>query len=219
MAAEKDGGGFLWASERRGWRSLERHDDAGRMTQNSQMGWEENFRTLAGVAGGRAFGVFSYRTPFYSLLESWRINGERGVADYDFLSDDPGLAQANFGDGEKVFTVQEQTLQRMPRTVVRRVDDGQVIGELPSIAVEPPFVPNTKLEVLPRSAPEREVTQNDVYYEMEILPRDFVAAGKRKYPVIVDVYGGPEHQQVVASMRPFLLDPMDRGPGVHRRRH
>ena len=203
--AEKDGGGFLWASERHGWRSLERHDAEGRLTKDYQMGWEENFRTLAGVAGGHAFGIFSYRTPFYSLLEAMRIDGEP-AGNYGFFSDDPGLAQANFGDGNKIFTVQEQTLRRMPRTVVRRVDDGQVIGELPSIAAEPPFVPNTKLEVLPRSVRDREVTQNDVYYALEVLPRAFDPAAKRKYPVIVDVYGGPEHQQVVASMRPFLLD-------------
>ena len=38
------------------------------------------------------------------------------------------------------------------------------------------------------------------------MPRDFSHAAKYRYPVIVDVYGGPEHQQVTASMRSYLLD-------------
>ena len=41
---------------------------------------------------------------------------------------------------------------------------------------------------------------------MVVRPRDFDPAAKYRYPVIVDVYGGPEHQQVVASMRSYLLD-------------
>ena len=41
---------------------------------------------------------------------------------------------------------------------------------------------------------------------MLIHPHDFDPIIRYRYPVIVDVYGGPSHQQVVASMRPYLLD-------------
>ena len=44
------------------------------------------------------------------------------------------------------------------------------------------------------------------YFSTLIRPHGFESAAKRKYPVIVDVYGGPSHQQVVASMRQYLLD-------------
>ena len=48
--------------------------------------------------------------------------------------------------------------------------------------------------------------EKTIYYAAIIRPRDFERSAGRKYPVIVDVYGGPGHQQVVASMRSYLLD-------------
>jgi dipeptidyl-peptidase-4 len=80
----------------------------------------------------------------------------------------------------------------MPRTYVVRAD-GTRVGELPSIAAEPPFQPN--LEV--RQVGERRINA------AIIRPRDFKPG--QKYPVIVSIYGGPAAILVHQSMPSHLL--------------
>ena len=210
----ENGGGFLWASERRGWRELERRAEDGQpgkgfavsLADNDHEAAEANFHTLAGVAGDRVYAVCSRQMPGFTHLDFAKLDGSLDLKDRDEvagLSPQFGMVQATFGDNPTVFTVQEQTLGSMPRTFVRRVGDPGAVGELPSVAVESPFVTNATLDGIGRPnsgmGPDR-------FASMTIRPRHFDPAAKRKYPVIVDVYGGPGHEQVVASMRPYLLD-------------
>ena len=200
--SEQDGGGFLWASERSGWRDLERRSIEGLLSKVLVEGQGYNFREVAGVAHGRAYGTYSYRTPFNLSLGSVSLGNEPEHKGRALSSMESGLSKVNFGDCEEIFAVQEQTSANMLRTVIRRVIDQEIVGELPSIAVEPPFVPETALHPFA----DLPSIQDDIYYSFTVHPRDFDPAAMRKYPVIVDVYGGPGHQQVVASMRPYLLD-------------
>lgn len=64
-------------------------------------------------------------------------------------------------------------------------------SSLPSVALELPFKPNVKIEKV------------DDFYTAIVRPRDFDP--KKKYPVIVDVYGGPHHIHVVQAMRNWLV--------------
>src|SRR5262249_49844532 len=82
----------------------------------------------------------------------------------------------------------------MPRATVHRAD-GSLIGELPSVAEEPPFKPNA--EVL-------KVGAGEGYYASVVRPRDFQKG--TKYPVIVHVYGGRTAQMVGAAMGTGLID-------------
>src|SRR5262249_21342475 len=79
----------------------------------------------------------------------------------------------------------------MPRTTVRKAD-GTLVGELPSVAEEPPFRP--KVEISLRA---------EGFHAAIVRPRDFDP--KKKYPVIVDVYGGPGHQHVPGATRNWVL--------------
>ena len=54
------------------------------------------------------------------------------------------------------------------------------------------------------------------YWTAVVRPRDFDP--KKKYPVIVDVYGGPKHLHVVAGDAELARAAVARRPGVHRRR-
>ena len=202
--SKENGGGFLWAGEQSGWNKLERRTAQGQTDKVLTLGWETNFRTLDGVAGGRIYGTYSERTPFYEKLGFVQLNGTKSSGPEVELGPDVGLSQATFGECKTTFVVQQQTPDKMPRTVVRRANDGSLLGELPSVAAEPPFVPKTNLEWIGSDRPSPGL-QNG-YYTTAFYPRNFDPATKRGYPVIVDVYGGPGHQQVVASMRPYLLD-------------
>ena len=203
--SDQDGGGFLWASESKAWRNLEHRQVDGQPTGDLWATWKQNLRTLAGVAGGRAYCITSEWSPFYSLPTWLELNNHPAPKDYAGLEGQPGLSQMNFGDCETLFTVTEQAINQMPRTVVRRVNDGVEVGELPSVAAKPPFVPKTTLDPFEADWPGFNQKENECL-AMLVRPQDFDAAAGRRYPVIVDVYGGPGHQQVVASMRQYLLD-------------
>jgi dipeptidyl-peptidase-4 len=82
----------------------------------------------------------------------------------------------------------------MPRATVHRAD-GTRVGELPSVAEDPPFVPRQEL---------LEVGKGAGFHAAVVRPRNFDRG--LRYPVIVHVYGGPGHQQVLASMGMRLID-------------
>lgn len=68
---------------------------------------------------------------------------------------------------------------------------GEDVGVLPSIARAPGFTPNVHVEKLGE------------FYTAILRPNSFVAG--KKYPVILDVYGGPHHVHVNQAMSPWLL--------------
>jgi dipeptidyl-peptidase-4 len=73
---------------------------------------------------------------------------------------------------------------------------GKLIGELPSVAENPERRPAVDLVQVG--------TKERKFHAAVIFPRDYDA--KKKYPVIVDVYGGPHHIHVMATQTRWLLD-------------
>ena len=204
--SEQDGGGFLWASdERQDKRTLEHRADTGRLYTVVQPNWADDFVTLDATFEGRVYGTFSYHSPMADFSDSLPLGGSPNPGGHSQPPSEPSLNRATFGDSKTIYAVQEQTLDKMPRSLVRRASDGTLVGELPSIALNPPFTPKTTFETVQRTESIPDHDEN-IYYTVLTEPRDSDPAAKRKYPVIVDVYGGPDHQQVVASMRPYLLD-------------
>jgi dipeptidyl-peptidase-4 len=82
----------------------------------------------------------------------------------------------------------------MPASSVHR-GDGSKVGELPSVAESPPFT--VKQEIL-------KVGKDPEFYATVIRPRKFDPG--RRYPVVLHVYGGPGHQEVLALMQRRLID-------------
>src|SRR5262249_46569893 len=70
--------------------------------------------------------------------------------------------------------------------------DGSVAGELPSVAEKPPFQPRV------------EIVKAAGYYCALVRPRSFDP--KKKYPVIVHVYGGPTTTVVHAAPNAYLME-------------
>lgn len=102
------------------------------------------------------------------------------------ITKEPGQYGATFSRDHSLYVLTATTPGSLPRSTVHKID-GTVIGELPSVAEEPPFKPGVEF----------------VDHAAIVRPRNFDL--KKKYPVIVDVYGGPKHQHVVAAMRNWLL--------------
>src|SRR5262249_28456098 len=103
-----------------------------------------------------------------------------------------------------VYVHASSLLGAMPKMMVHKAD-GTEIGELPSVAVEPPGVPRVEMV---------KVGEGPGFYAAVVRPRDFDP--KKRYPVVVDVYGGPGAPHVMSRMGRWLLDQWlaDRGFGV-----
>jgi dipeptidyl-peptidase-4 len=104
-----------------------------------------------------------------------------------------GVHIADFAHhGDRVWIDTLATPTAMKRAFVHVADDhgaDRIAGELPSVAVQPPFMSKEAYERV-----------GDLgYWTALTRPRSFDP--KRKYPVLVDVYAGPGHQQVMAAPR------------------
>ena len=106
------------------------------------------------------------------------------------LTTEHGVHSATFGKYVGPYVVTSTTLKALPAsTVFDR--EGKKVGELPSVAVEPNFKPNVTVEKV-----------GDLYTAI-VRPKNFDP--KKKYPVILDVYGGPKHLHVIQAMRNWLV--------------
>lgn len=103
-----------------------------------------------------------------------------------------GIESVVFSENKEVFVLTCTSPGKMPLSVVHT--RAKVVGELPSVAEEPAFTPRVAFE---------KVGGENGFHAAIIRPRDFDS--KKKYPVIVDVYGGPHHLHVVKGMRNWLV--------------
>lgn len=180
----EDGGGFLWTSERAGGWQLELRAPNGTLRQ-VLVPPEEGYRGLVSVdaAAGRVWYLAS-RDPRERHL--WQV-GLDGAARQCLTAGTPGQYDAVAAENHAVYVLTASTPESLPRAWVRRADHS-VVGELPSVAEAPPFLPRVELTVAGETG----------FYARLIRPRDF--APGRKYPVLLHVYGGPTAQMVQAGL-------------------
>ena len=185
-----DDAGFLWTSEQPGGPRLELRDAAGQFV-----------RVVVAPAAGfhglvdldpQAGQVVYVASPDPTQSHLWRVALNNGIPER--LTRLPGLHTATFSRDHTAYVHTATLAGAMPRTTVHRAN-GTSLGELPSVAEEPPFVPNVEL---------LKVGEGDGYHAAVVRPFKFKAGAK--YPVIVHVYGGPTHQVVTASMATRLID-------------
>ncbi|MBV9275254.1 MAG: S9 family peptidase [Verrucomicrobia bacterium] len=181
------GGEFLWTSEREGAWQLELHQaDGGR--EKVLLPPATHYQRLGGVIGNEIF-FLAAEDPTNRQLWRTDLQGTalRLVAD--------GVHTVNFGeDQDAIYVDVVKTPTSLARSFVRR-RDGTTIGELPSIAAEPPFYPRLEFT---------SAGDNPGFHVAMVRPRDFLP--NKKYPVIVDVYGGPGYNRVVQAAESYLMD-------------
>ena len=115
------------------------------------------------------------------------------------ITPDRGIDGATFSKDHSVYVMTTTTLTALPKTTVHKAD-GTLLGELPSVAEDPSFTPKVEMTVVDSAAGRNHAE----FYTAIIRPHGFDP--KKKYPVVVDVYGGPGHQVVMNAMRSWLLD-------------
>jgi dipeptidyl-peptidase-4 len=176
---------FVWTSERTGaWRLELRKSDGS--LDRVVVPPENGLQHFCGVTGSYLF-FLAAKDP--SESELWRADpssaeltklagGYHGIS----LSD----------DGASILADTSRAPDALAKTLVRRTD-GSVIGELPSVAEEPPYFPRIEF-----TGPAAK------FVSCIVRPRNFDAS--KKYPVIVDVYAGPGFNRVEKSAEPYLVD-------------
>ena len=176
---------FVWTSERTGaWQLELRHPDG--TLDRVVVPPESGLQHFCGVTGSHLF-FLAAKDP--SESELWRADPNN--TDLTKLADGfhaVGLSQ----DGASILADTSRAPDALAKTLVRRTD-GSVIGELPSVAEEPPYYPRIEFTGLPAK-----------FVSFIIRPRNFDTA--KKYPVIVDVYAGPGFNRVERIADSYLID-------------
>ncbi len=185
-----DGGNeFLWMTERTGEWTLELRTRDGALVHTYQ---PQNARMSGVVAVDRArreVVMAVHRTSADTQLDRVSID----TAEVAAITSQPGVHRGEFSENGDVWvhTASLATGDSV-REVLRR--DGTRIAELPSVAEEPPFTPNTEWTAVE--------IDGRLHLAVIIRPRNFQQG--RSYPLINYVYGGPGANTVTTARRQYL---------------
>ncbi|MGZ3440960.1 MAG: DPP IV N-terminal domain-containing protein, partial [Polyangia bacterium] len=192
-----DGSAFLWSTQSSGWPTLQLRAADGKLVRALSTD-QENYRRLVHLDAARRVAWF-IGSPTAPEQQVYRVSLDGGAA--ESVTKEPGVHVASFsGHDDRVWVEQRMTPTTMRRALVHVADDkggDRVAGELPSVAVQPPFMSKETIERVADLG----------YWAAIVRPRNFDA--KKKYPVVVDVYAGPGHQVVLAApalMRQWMAD-------------
>lgn len=188
-----DGRGFVWASEKAaGWQLEWRHrsGEIHRVLADASLG----FRSLQSL-NAETGEIFFTARPDPTQTQLFRVSLDGGAP--GALTQEAGIHSASFNEGSPIHVRSFVALQVMPKSTVHRAD-GSLVGELPSVAEPPPFVPRVEMT---------KIGSGEGFYAALVRPQKFNS--KQRYPVVVNVYGGPLHASssgiVTATMSRWLL--------------
>jgi dipeptidyl-peptidase-4 len=176
-----DGAGFLWMTEARGAWTLELRKPGGELA-TVLTAPEFGLSELLGVRGEVAI-VEASANPTRQDLWAVPLNGSAPSR----LTDGEGYASGMVGAGQIVISTSKRTGGRSITV------NGH---ELPSVAERAKLVPTTKLEVVQVAGREHHVSIT--------RPRSFDPA--HRYPVLLNVYGGPHKQMVLDALDGYVMD-------------
>jgi len=188
-----DGSGFLMATERDGARALELRKPDGSLAR-ALLPAGRGFLDLVQVDedGSRAV-VLTAAPTETAVLDLPLQAGEPRPVTTDHAEHAPVVSK----DGTLVVDT-HTSLEAWPTSeVLRRGPDGwKRVGVLPSVAEPPPFRPRLELVTVTGSEGRR-------FAAAVIRPQSFQPG--QRYPVVVNVYGGPTALMVHADQRQYLL--------------
>lgn len=188
----KDGREFLWTTERNGAWQVELHSADGALVRaitpadfnlDEFIDLNETDDSVVVAGGPDSRERHLFRFTLETKAEPKRMTRESGRHD------------ALFGDAKEQFLHRFDLLDGRAGWEVLRSFDGSKLGALPSVAERPSVLPKVEL------------TRTDGPRAMDaaiVRPRDF--AKDKRYPVILDVYAGPRHKQVIAQPDRYMID-------------
>lgn len=187
-----DGRGFFWLTERHGGPEVELRNVDGSLA-SVWLAPDAGFSEWVGYdAQHQAMYVELSADPTQSALARVTATGsvERITSPIAGLS----TVSVTTNDAAQLFVVSVSSLLAMPKTFVVNAS-GQVQGQLPSVALEPTLSLSTQIVQLGGDTAKP--------WAQIIWPNDLIKG--KKYPVVLQVYGGPAHVEVRHAMGPNLV--------------
>jgi dipeptidyl-peptidase 4 len=183
-------GGFIWASERSGFRHLYLCSPRGELVRQLTQG-EWLVDNLAGVDEDKGLVYFtaSKESPLERHLYVVSLDGSQPRR----LTQEPGMHAVVLDHGGKRFVDTYDALDHPPSVSLRSLADGQLLQNI--YAESDPRVQSLQLK-----PPELiELTNRSGVQLYGAIYRPPVEYGNGPYPTIVAVYGGPSAQMVTNS--------------------
>jgi dipeptidyl-peptidase-4 len=180
-------GGFLWSSEVSGWRHLYLYASDGRPVRQVTHGdWPVSELLGVDEAAGAAFFAASKESPIERRL--YRVSYRR-PEEPTALTAAGGWWTGDVARSGKVFAATYEDPATPPRTALYDAD-GHRLRWIEENALAPghPYAPYVARLAAPRFGTIKAADGEDLWWSMRTPPG---VDPSRKYPVIVQVYGGP----------------------------
>ncbi len=188
-----ESGGFLWASERSGFRHLYLFDASGSLVHPLTEGaWTVDAIASVDEPGRQVYFTGNREHPAETQLYAVSLDG----GPIRRVTPEPGTHDVTLDHAARAFVDVHSALDTPPHVSLRSLADASVLH-----AVEIPA--DERLAAFALQPPELVSLRNrhgDVLHGL--LYRPAAAFGPGPYPTVVHVYGGPHVQQVVNSWRP-----------------
>ena len=185
-------GGFLWASERSGFRHLYLYTADGTLVRQLTEGeWQVDDVVGVDEERGLVYFTATYDGPTEAQLYVVSLEGQDGTSPRR-LTPEPGIHSPVLDHGLQRFVDTHRAVDRPPVVVLRSLDDGAVLRTIYDER-------DPRIDELGLQPPELVTLQNRVGTTLHgAIYRPPEAFGSGPYPTIVSVYGGP-HAQLVTN--------------------
>jgi dipeptidyl-peptidase 4 len=180
--------GFFWITERNGAPEIEFRSTSGTLL-NSVVPPSAGFAEFVGYDEEQKYfyftgGINPTESSVFSVSQDGIVNR---------LTPAGTVEEAVLTGGNKVLSVKRTSEKMMPQSLLLRFN-GTEITTIPSVAKDPSLKLN--IEFL-------ELKSGVKSHAAIVRPNNFVKG--KKYPVILQVYGGPRHQEVLKTLRENLI--------------
>jgi dipeptidyl-peptidase-4 len=187
-----DDGDFLWTVQTLAGPQLQRYRPDGSL-RTTVVPAALNFRGVIAVLDKKNVVVCqSGIDPTTAYVARFPLNGGAGKPDWVHKGP-PGMDTACYAKDGSVYVLTSTTPRQMPVSRVYASDD-RMLGELPSVAEEPPYPPDVSIQ---------KVGRGEGFWTAVVRPRHFDA--QKRYPVLVYVYGGPTALLAQSAMANYLI--------------
>ena len=188
----KDSRQFLWTTERNGAWQVELHSADGVLVRAVTPADFQLEELLDLNESDRSIVVGGGPDPRERHLYRFSLEGKGRPQQ---LTREPGRHLAVFGENKEAFLHRFDLVDGRSGWEVIRSTNAKQIAALPSVAERPSSLP--KVELLRTDGPRP--------MDAAIVRPQAFKKGER-YPVILDVYAGPHHKQVLAQLDRYMID-------------